>query len=432
MPRTPARATLLTVALTIAATLLATLLVSCGREAPVQQPGMIGVFSDPAGASIFLDGVDMGLVTPDTLRDLEPGSYEVAVQLPGYQTSPTSQTATVQPLVVAPLPAFSLSRTSLAVTSTPAGAAVFLNGEDTGQTTPALLVGLDPGNAVISLQRDGFLVSPATYTAGVLEGQANEVPADTFRFRSRRTTLFEGMSNVSCAGCPEMAEDMHHFMASGEYDLDRVLYIKYSMFWPLNSDPLYQHNTPENDARMNYYLGFLSGGIPVLLSDGQWSFGSTYNETHTPESIRALAETSLAGDPGFLIDVDADFTGTTVPVTVTLTALDDVSLAGKTLVVSLVQALVEFDEAPGSEGETEFHNVFRDRADNVAALTDLGPGQTQEITTSVVRDGAWDVNDLLVIAFVQDDNDKTINQAGSTAASGAPGSAFLTTGGKNP
>jgi hypothetical protein len=420
------RAVLLAAVLLIAAALL----VSCGREAPVQQPGMIAVHSDPAGATIFLDGVDQGLVTPDTLVNLDPGTYEVSVELDGYQSQPLSQTATVTPLTVAPLPEFTLSQTSLLVTSSPEGASVFLNGIDTELTTPALLVGLDAGTAEISLQLPGYLVSPASFLATVVEGEANEVPGNTFSLRPVHTVLLEGLSNVNCAGCPEMADNVHDFMHRPGFGLDRVLYIKYSMQYPWIGDPLYQHNTAENDARMFYYQDYQLGGIPVLIMEGAQIFGTSNNETPTTDEIQAQVSPLLTGDPGFLVDVTADFTGTNVPVAVTLTAHADVTLADKNLVVVLVQTLIEFEEAPGSEGETEFHNIFRDRADSVDALVNLSEGQNQTINTTVLRDGSWNVDDLLVIAFVQDDSDKTIHQAGSSALTdAAPGHKFFTAAG---
>ena len=418
---------LIRAALTGAALLAALLLAaSCGREAPVQQPGMIAVLSDPAGATILLDGEDQGTVTPDTLVNLDPGTYEVSVQLDGYQVAPFSQTATVTPLTVAQVALFTLSQTTLSVNSTPAGAAVFVDGEDSGQVTPAVLVGLEPGSVEISLVLDGYLVSPTTYSATVVEGEANAVPDETFTLRARHTVLLEGLSNVNCAGCPQMAENVHDFMQLPGFGLDRVLYLKYSMQYPWLGDPLYQHNTAENDARMFYYQDYQLGGIPVLIMAGAHITGTANNQTPTTSEIQAHVAPALAADPGYLIDVAADFSGTDVPVTVTLTALEDVSLAGRTLHVCLVQTLIEYEEAPGSEGETEFHNIFRDRADAVGSLVDMSADQTQTINATVVRDGSWNVDDLLVIAFVQDDNDKTISQAGSTALSAtAPGHKFL-------
>lgn len=412
-------------ALLVALLAVAGMAASCGREAPVYQPGNIAVTSTPPGAAIYLDGQDTGLLTPATLEGLVPDNYVVSVALEGYLVQPTDQTAIVSPLRTTQVPDFALSQTSLVVTSTPEGAAIFLDGEDTGQITPATLVGVPGGSVEVSLVLPGYLVSPSSFTATVIEGEANEIPGDTFALRSARTVLFEGFSNVACLGCPQMATNMEELMHMPEYGLDRVLYVKYSMQWPSAQDPFYVHNTTENNARMNYYLNDLIAGIPVLAMEGVKITGTSANETPLASEIIPQVETNLALDPGFLIDVTGDFTGTSVPVTVSLTALDDVALAGKTLAVVLVQTFVYDEEVTDVEGGHEFHYLFRDRADSVDALTDLAAGQTQVINTTVLRD-AWDLETLLVIAFVQDDSDKTILQAGSTGLNLAtPASLFV-------
>jgi hypothetical protein len=48
--------------------------------------GSIRVTSEPGGASVLLDSVETGLITPCTIPDLYPGPYMVGVMLPGYDT----------------------------------------------------------------------------------------------------------------------------------------------------------------------------------------------------------------------------------------------------------------------------------------------------------------------------------------------------------
>jgi hypothetical protein len=386
----------------------------CGHEAPVYQPGSIFVTSEPAGATILLDGQETALVTPDTLTGLEPGSYLISVDLAGYPVSPAVRTVTVSPLRTSTPGTFALSQTTLSVTSDPPGASIIIDGEATGEVTPAILVGsFDEGHTHVSLELEGYLVTPEVFTVMIEEGEANEVPADTFTLRSRHTVLFEGFSNVACQGCPDMAENMENVKHRDGYGSDRVLYVKYSMSWPSSTDPFYQHNIPENTDRLNYYFNDLISGIPVLEMEGVKVTGSAANSTPTPDEIVAYASTALERDPGFLLDVSADFSGTSVPVEVTITALEDVSLAGKTLAVVLVQTYVHDEDVSDVEGGHEFHDLFRDRADNVDALLDLSAEQTQTISTTVERLD-WDLDTMQVIAFVQDDADKSILQAGST------------------
>ncbi len=60
---------------------------SCGQKDPplmVAREGSLAVLSDPAGASILLDGTETGRVTPDTLTNIAVGSYAISVMHQGY------------------------------------------------------------------------------------------------------------------------------------------------------------------------------------------------------------------------------------------------------------------------------------------------------------------------------------------------------------
>ena len=59
------------------------------------QLGSISVSSTPSGASISLDGVDNGKITPFTLTDVPIGTRTVSVSLSDYTSSPSSQTVNV-------------------------------------------------------------------------------------------------------------------------------------------------------------------------------------------------------------------------------------------------------------------------------------------------------------------------------------------------
>ena len=51
---------------------------------PQPDPGNIYVTSNPAGAQIWLDGVNTAQVTPDTIKNLDEGVYNVTLKLTDY------------------------------------------------------------------------------------------------------------------------------------------------------------------------------------------------------------------------------------------------------------------------------------------------------------------------------------------------------------
>jgi hypothetical protein len=129
---------------------------AAASAAPVIIPGQMAVDSTPQGAQVQLDGkTDASWVTPFTLSNLEPGQHTVTVSKAGYSTD----TRTVD--VNSGAKAFVVSHlnqlmATLAVTSTPPGANVFIDGRDTGKVTPAQ-VSVDKGQHVVLVRKSGYL-----------------------------------------------------------------------------------------------------------------------------------------------------------------------------------------------------------------------------------------------------------------------------------
>lgn len=60
-----------------------------------QSTGDVIINSNPNEAQIFLNDLFSGKITPDTLKNLQPGSYQLTLKLEGYKDSST--TITVEP-----------------------------------------------------------------------------------------------------------------------------------------------------------------------------------------------------------------------------------------------------------------------------------------------------------------------------------------------
>lgn len=398
---------------------------SCGREAPYYEPGTIEVTSTPEGADIIFDGEDSGENTPFTFTELEANRYEISVVLDGFFPDPVSTTVDLHPAehVVRNFELSSEAPTQLTVTSNPLGAAIFLGGEDTGEVTPATISDLEAGDVEVQLVKTGMYVAPASFTATLTAHENNELPADTFALRWKKTVMLEGFSNVECGGCPELADNLELFMHDEGYGLDQAIYCKFSMSWPWSGDPFYQYNTGENTDRQNYYQTELSAGIPVLTLDGTKATGTGENGTPIFSEIATMMETAILAEPGFLMDITADLSNSNIPTEVTLTAMQDVDLTGHTLYIALVQSYFLSDVA--YQEVFDFHWLFRDRVDNLPSLGALTSGQTLVFNETVVRSD-WDLDTLYVLAFVQNDGTKEILQASITATTApAPASLFI-------
>ncbi len=124
--------------------------------APVITPGQMSIDSNPQGAQVQLDGkTDASWVTPFTLSGLDPGQHTVTVSKSGYSTD----TRTIE--VTSGSKAFVVTHldqlmATLSVTSTPPGANVYVDGRDTGKTTP-VQVSVDKGQHVVLVRKAGFI-----------------------------------------------------------------------------------------------------------------------------------------------------------------------------------------------------------------------------------------------------------------------------------
>ncbi|MBN1282313.1 MAG: serine/threonine protein kinase [Proteobacteria bacterium] len=121
--------------------------------------GTLNISTEPSGASIFIDGKQSAMTTPAALENL-PLNTDIRVVLskPEFEdfeqvvnlTSPKPQgiSTKLKPIVAR------LGRIS--ISSTPEGAKVFIDGKDTGRTTPAVIANLAAKRYTVSLSLDGF------------------------------------------------------------------------------------------------------------------------------------------------------------------------------------------------------------------------------------------------------------------------------------
>ena len=304
----------------------------------------------------------------------------------------------------------------LSVDSTPQGAAILLNGVDTGEVTPHEFRGLPEGEVVVSVELPGYLVSPASVTRTVADGVPVDVPAETFTTRSLRLVILEGFANIDCGPCPQLTANFLNLTVLPEYGPDRVAFVEYAVFWPNFQDPFYKFNDVENDERIQTYSVPLA---PTLIVDGDRQESAVDFEL-----LRGAVDAALVRDPGVLVDVVADLSGTDVPVTVTIIALRDVDLTGHTLYVAIFQNALTIEPSPGTNGQTEFHHIFRDRVDALPSLDALTTDQQAVFELDVLQ-GAWGADATTVYAFIQNDTDRSVLQAGSTAQTALAGASLF-------
>ena len=160
----------------------------------VRQIGSISVTSAPAGAKIFLNGTDTGAVTPFTLTNVPIGEHSVSITLPGYFTpEPVRVIVSAGQTSSADFLLTPVGTGSIRVTSAPAGAAIFIDGEPTGILTPETITDVPAGNHEVYVARNGYL-TPNTMTVTVSVGKKT-----TVHFKLEKDTLNYGSVRVTSA-----------------------------------------------------------------------------------------------------------------------------------------------------------------------------------------------------------------------------------------
>ncbi len=137
---------------------------------PAVTTGELAISSVPEGAQIQIDGrSDPGWRTPFVAANVSAGLRTVTLTMPGY--APRTQTIQVDAARRATFAA-SLSETEskVAVTSNPPGAAILVDGHETGRITPAEVI-VSKGEHRVTVRRAGYF----DYTAEARLAPGNTV-----------------------------------------------------------------------------------------------------------------------------------------------------------------------------------------------------------------------------------------------------------------
>jgi hypothetical protein len=149
-----------------------TRLIGTPTPTPTPSSGKISFSSIPSGANIYLDNAYKGL-TPLTIDDVPNGRHVVVMRLDRYEEAvrnllitgnsltvnialnPLGTSTTVQPTITGTVPPAG-EYGSLSVTTSPAGARVYVDGEMKG-ITPATIPGLSAGKHTVLLSVPGYI-----------------------------------------------------------------------------------------------------------------------------------------------------------------------------------------------------------------------------------------------------------------------------------
>jgi hypothetical protein len=105
------------------------------RDLQSLQPALT-VRTLPPGAKIYVDGAPRNQLTPATIAGIEPGDRWVTVELPGYRSQNMAVKAKCGEIVPVDFGILQRATARVNITSNARGASIWVDGADSGQTTP--------------------------------------------------------------------------------------------------------------------------------------------------------------------------------------------------------------------------------------------------------------------------------------------------------
>jgi len=401
---------------------LLALVMSCGSEAP--SPGNLTVTSTPSDVAITLDGTLTEFSTPHTFADLESGTYTVSIGRDGWVAFPAERNVSV-PFGGSVTASFELSQDvgSLAVTSTPVGGAIFIDGEGTGEVTPFTFSALVAGDYEITVELENYASDPSSENVTVLPGEEAAADFTLVQVNIPRIVVIEGFSNLYCPTCAALATYMEFIMHEDGYGPERMLYVK----WPsaLNLlDPFYFQIQGISDVHTLWYNGGEPLSLPAMTGNGEF-LGTGGTPLNADGIMNYVDSQSAFADFAVEVATTEDLTDVddlTHEATITLYSPAGTDLSDYSLHVVLLHELVNTEYEYHFGHGDEFHWVTRD---HVVVDSDLGvlapfDGVDLQVTLSdpmgPTQAPGHDIYPVSkqIVAFVQNNTTRTIVQAGST------------------
>ena len=236
-------------------------------------------------------------------------------------------------------------------------------------------------------------------------------------FSQQRMVLTESFSQASCGPCASQNPALEALMAANP---TKVVAVKYQVSWP-GVDPMNAQNPTDVSARQGTYYNI--SGVPDRVMDGT-------NMDVTQAAIDARY--AVPSPVNMTVSHVVNSTTNTVNIVVTVTAPAVWNPSNTVMQLAMIERNITFTSAPGSNGETAFHNVMRKMIPSptgtaVVASNFNAANGTQTFTFSgiAIPTYIYNPNEIGFVAWVQNNTTKEVYQAGYSAPIPLPNSGSI-------
>ncbi len=224
--------------------------------------------------------------------------------------------------------------------------------------------------------------------------------------QSQRLVLVEHFTQASCGPCAAANPTLEATLNSNS---TKAVSIKHQVSWP-GSDPMNAHYPAgPNDRRVYYGVS----GVPNTVLGGTSGPGA-------PNTIVTNSTINNRYAVPSPFDMSVSFTKTASAITANVDVTCTQAVSGNLkLHIVVIEKHISFSSPPGSNGETDFHNVMKQMLPNTSGTTlasSWAVNDNQSFSESWTWSNVYDENELAVVAFIQDHSTKEVHQAGYASA----------------
>jgi len=233
-------------------------------------------------------------------------------------------------------------------------------------------------------------------------------------FGQNRLVLVEHFTQASCGPCASQNPALKTLL---DANATKVVALKYQTSWP-GVDPMNAANPTEAAARVQYYN---VTGVPNSVMDGSGpgSPGTIVTTSTINNRYNTAAPLNITASHQWTSGYDSIQIGVFVANAGSATVASGAAGSLK-LHVAVIEEEVNYPSAPGSNGETTFYQVMRKMVPDASGTTMVDSwtsGQTQMFVFKVAAPSYLaNLNKVAVVAFIQDNSNKSVLNASRTTA----------------
>ena len=223
-----------------------------------------------------------------------------------------------------------------------------------------------------------------------------------------KVVIVEDFANVSCNPCV-ISNKILESLTEITYGRSKLVAVKFPTNFPAPNDLFYLAAKEICDARISYYNVFFA---PTTVIDGILKPISTDSN-----SVKTAVDSRLSITPRFNINIEDNLEGD-YSVNVDIKFIDTTSINLSDLVIHtvLTETDIEFEQAPGSNGETKFYDVTRlmlPSKDGTPVRQLIDQGELI-FTFEDALLSSWNLEKLNFAVYIQNTTTKEVFQTGST------------------